>query len=86
MRAKQPCETLWTTSSTCPGKEPWDRTSAGEHLAHAETVCSLPTREGDQENCIQGPSKQVQQNQVALTDIYMETSDALRKEALQTGQ
>ena len=65
------------------GKEPRDRTSAGEHLVHAATLCSLPMREGGQENCIQRTVKANTAEPNGTSDSHMETRNAsLKEEAL----
>ena len=48
----------------------------GEHLAHAAGLCSSPTGKAARTTASKGPSQQVQQSQVALTDNHTETRNA----------
>ena len=65
-----------------------DWTSAGEHLVHADRLCSLPLSEGGQITASKGPSQQVWQSQVVLTDNHTDTRNASLGERMhcQTGQ
>ena len=48
----------------------------GERLVHAATLCSSPMGKVARTTASKGPSQQVQQSQVALTDNHTETRNA----------
>ena len=78
VRAKQPRQQDSSSDhQQHPCKErALDQTSTGERLAHAEGLCSSPTGKAARTTASKGPSQQVQQSQVALTDNHTETRNA----------
>ena len=55
---------------------------AGEHLAHADTVCFLPMREGGQENCIHRTIKVSTAEPSGTSDSHRDKDASLKEEAL----